>query len=155
MGQFKQACGEKGRIHQVPTGDSTRIFSDCVGARREQPLFPLLISGLVQESSPLPVVHARGLEAGPWKGWTGSMDVVAPKGETVHLALGAEYRLSVVNEISSALRGGYNSRQSTGGSAEGLSAGLGFGWRKLVVDYAFVSHGDLDPGQVLSIGYEF
>lgn len=122
MGQFKQACGEKGRIHQVPTGDSTRIFSDCVGARREQPLFPLLISGLVQESSPLPVVHARGLEAGPWKGWTGSMDVVAPKGENVHLALGAEYR---------------------------------FGWRKLSVDYAFVSHGDLDPIQVMSIGIDF
>ena len=50
------------------------------------------------------------------------MDVVAPKGENVHLALGAEYR---------------------------------FGWRKLSVDYAFVSHGDLDPIQVMSIGIDF
>jgi hypothetical protein len=57
--------------------------------------------------------------------------------------------------MSLAFRGGYNSQKSVGGSADGLSAGLGFGWRNLTVDYAFVSHGDLDPSQVLSIGYGF
>jgi hypothetical protein len=108
-----------------------------------------------QESAPLPLTLRGGLEARPWTGWTGALDVVAPKGENVHLALGAEYRLTMGSELSLALRGGYNSRESTGGSAEGLSAGLGFGWRKLVVDYAFVSHGDLDPSQVLSVGYGF
>jgi hypothetical protein len=108
-----------------------------------------------QESAPLPLTLRGGLEARPWKGWTGALDVVAPKGENVHMALGAEYRLTMGSELSLALRGGYNSRTSTGGSAEGLSAGLGFGWRKLVVDYAFVSHGDLDPSQVLSVGYGF
>lgn len=108
-----------------------------------------------QESAPLPLTFRGGLEARPWTGWTGALDVVAPKGENVHMAFGAEYRLVVGADISLALRGGYNSRESTGGSAEGLSAGLGFGWRKLTVDYAFVSRGDLDPGQVLSVGYGF
>jgi hypothetical protein len=108
-----------------------------------------------QESAPLPLTLRGGLEVKPWKGWTGALDVVAPKGEDVHMAVGAEYRLSVVNEISVAFRGGYNTQKSVGGSADGLSAGLGFGWRNLTVDYAFVSHGDLDPSQVLSIGYGF
>jgi hypothetical protein len=57
--------------------------------------------------------------------------------------------------LSLAFRGGYNTRESTGGSADGLSAGLGFGWRNLTVDYSFVSHGDLDPSQVLSVGFGF
>ncbi|MBL0058095.1 MAG: PorV/PorQ family protein [Elusimicrobia bacterium] len=108
-----------------------------------------------QESAPLPLILRGGLEARPWKDWTGALDVVAPKDENLHLALGAEYRLTMGSDLSLALRGGYNSRESTGGSAEGLSAGLGFGWRKLVVDYAFVSHGDLDPGQVISVKFGF
>ena len=108
-----------------------------------------------QESSPLPMTLRGGLEAKPWKGATGALDVVAPKGEDVHLALGAEYRMTVVNEIAVAFRGGYNTRTSVGGRADGLTAGFGFGWRKLTVDYAFVSHGDLDPGQVLSVSYVF
>ena len=41
-----------------------------------------------QESAPLPLTLRGGLEARPWKGWTGALDVVAPKGEDVHLALG-------------------------------------------------------------------
>lgn len=108
-----------------------------------------------QESAPLPLVMRAGLEAKPWKGWTGALDVVAPKGDDLYFALGGEYRLDIGKEISLSLRGGYNGRTSAGGSAEGLSAGLGFGWGKLVVDYAFVSHGDLDPSQVLSVGYAF
>lgn len=108
-----------------------------------------------QESSPLPMTLRGGLEVRPLKGWTGALDVVAPKGEDVHLALGGEYRLSMGFDLNLALRAGYNSRASVGGSAEGLSAGVGFGWNNLTVDYAFVSHGDLDPGQVLSVGYGF
>lgn len=108
-----------------------------------------------EESAALPLIFRGGLEANPWKGWTGALDVLAPKGENVYVAVGAEYRLIMGDQLSLALRGGYNSRESTGGSAEGLSVGLGFGWRKLMVDYAFVSHGDLDPGQVLSVGFEF
>ena len=63
------------------------------------------------------------------------------------------YRLSVIEEVTLAIRGGYTTRDSGGNG--GLSAGLGFGWNRLNVDYAFVSHGDLDPSLVLSIGYGF
>lgn len=108
-----------------------------------------------QESAPLPMTIRGGIEIKPWKGWTGALDMVAPKGENVHMAIGAEYRLAMGSEVSLALRGGYNSRESTGGKADGFSAGFGCGWRKLNVDYSFVSHGDLDPSQVLSIGYGF
>lgn len=108
-----------------------------------------------QESVPLPMLLRLGLEARPWKGWTGSVDVVSPKGEDTHIAVGGEYQLNLGTEFSLALRGGYNSRTSVGGNADGLSAGLGFGWQKLTVDYAFVSHGDFDPSQVISVGYGF
>ena len=108
-----------------------------------------------QESSPLPMTWRCGLEAYPHKGWTGDLEAVAPKGENMHLALGGEYRLSFAQEMNISVRGGYNTRSSSGGKAEGLSAGMGFGWRGLAVDYAFVSHGDLDPSQVISVGYRF
>lgn len=108
-----------------------------------------------QESAPLPMTWRGGVEAYPHKGWTGALDAVAPKGESMHLAFGAEYRLTFAQEMNISLRGGYNTRPSGGGKAEGLSAGMGFGWRGLDVDYAFVSHGDLDPSQVISVGYRF
>jgi hypothetical protein len=108
-----------------------------------------------QESAPLPMTIRAGIEAKPWKGWVGEVDVVAPKGEDLHMALGGEYRLSLGMDLNLSLRGGYNTRPSSNGSAKGLSTGLGFGWRTLTVDYAFVSHGDLDPSQVISIGYGF
>jgi hypothetical protein len=108
-----------------------------------------------QESAPLPMTLRGGMEVKPLKGLTGALDLVAPKGEDIHLALGGEYRLTMGYDLNLALRGGYNSRQSVGGNAEGLSAGVGFGWNKLTVDYAFVSHGDLDPGQIFSVGYGF
>lgn len=106
-----------------------------------------------QESESLPMTIRGGFDLRPWKGWTGALDLVAPKGEDLHFALGGEYRLSVIEEVSLALRGGYSTRDS--GGSEGLSAGIGFGWNRLNVDYAFVSHGDLDPSQVLSVGYNF
>jgi hypothetical protein len=108
-----------------------------------------------QESAPLPMTIRGGIEVRPWKGWTGAFDVVAPKGDDLYFALGGECRLGLGRELSLSLRGGYTTRASSGGQAEGLSAGLGFGWNRLTVDYAFVSHGDLDPSQVLSVGYGF
>lgn len=108
-----------------------------------------------QESAPLPMTLRAGLEFKPWKGGVGALDVVAPKGEDLYLSLGGEYRFSLMEDLSLSLRGGYNTRPSGNGSAEGLSAGVGFGWRMLTVDYAFVSHGDLDPSQVFSIGFGF
>lgn len=107
------------------------------------------------ESVSLPLVVRGGVEAKPWKGWTGAVDAVAPKGEDLYWALGGEYRQAVGKGMSLSIRGGYNGRTSAGGNAEGLSVGLGFGWKKLTVDYAFVSHGDLDPSQVVSIEYAF
>jgi hypothetical protein len=61
---------------------------------------------------------------------------------------------SASTDIGITLRGGYMTRDAGNGS-DGLSAGLGFGWGNLGVDYAFVSHGDLDPSQVISIYYGF
>jgi hypothetical protein len=108
-----------------------------------------------QQSDSLPMTLRAGIEAKPAKHWLGALDVVMPKGAGIHFALGGEYRMTVVNEISVSFRGGYNTRASVGGRADGLAVGVGFGWKKLTVDYAFVSHGDFDPSQVLSIGYGF
>ena len=108
-----------------------------------------------QQSDSLPMTLRAGIEAKPAKPWLGALDVVMPKGAGIHVALGGEYRMTVVNDISVSFRCGYNTRASVGGRADGLAAGVGFGWQKLSVDYAFVSHGDLDPSQVLSIGYGF
>ena len=108
-----------------------------------------------QESSSLPLTFRGGVEVRPWKGWIGALDLVAPKDEDAYVALGGEYQMAVGSDISVAIRAGYNSRSTNGGGTQGVSAGLGFGWKKLIVDYAFITQGDLDAQQVLSVGYNF
>ena len=83
------------------------------------------------------------------------MDIVAPRGEDLYFAVGGEYRLDLFSDYGLALRGGYNNRSSFDGNAVGLSAGMGFGWKGLSLDYAFVNQGDLDSSQILSLTYNF
>jgi hypothetical protein len=107
-----------------------------------------------QESSDLPMTLRAGLAVYPAKGWTGALDVVSPKGDDPYGALGTEYRLGLGTDLSLSLRAGYTTK-STGGQDQGFSAGMGFGWRKLTVDYAFVNQPNFDASQVLSVGYAF
>jgi len=107
-----------------------------------------------RESASLPTTVRAGLDVYPGKGYTGAVDVVSPQSGDTYGALGAEYRAVLGTDLSLSLRGGYTSR-SVGGDPQGFSAGVGFGWKKLTVDYAFLSKNDFSPSQVLSITYGF
>jgi hypothetical protein len=108
-----------------------------------------------QVSSPLPLVLRTGILAVPRKGWSVAADAVFPRGEDAYPVLGGEYMFAALEKVELAIRAGYNGESSSGGGADGFAAGVGFLWSGLSVDYAFVSQGDLDPSQVISIGYAF
>jgi long-subunit fatty acid transport protein len=63
---------------------------------------------------------------------------------------GAEY--SVMEMI--AIRAGYNTRADTN-KLTGLHCGMGFNWKGMAFDYAFVPFGDLGSNNVLSVGMKF
>lgn len=92
-----------------------------------------------------------------------SADLIAPKGASMHLALGAEHCVyTMVNTenmeiLRLLLRGGYNGRNTSSklGRVTGLSAGIGFEFSTWMIDYAWSSFGELDPVHRISLTKQF
>lgn len=75
-------------------------------------------------------------------------DVAKPQDNDVYGCLGAEWWMKDIM----ALRGGYKSNQDTGG---GWSAGLGFRFQRIYLDYAYAPYGDLGNTHTISLGMRF
>jgi hypothetical protein len=96
----------------------------------------------------------RLASATTWKSMTIGLDWIRPDQSDAVVALGVEQRWYTGSALSLSIRGGYNSRR-VGGETAGYSTGVGFGFRQLSVDYAYVTRGTFDAGHRVSLNYGF
>lgn len=105
----------------------------------------------------LPTVANAGIKYSFKPNLLGMFELIKPSGQDISVAIGSEYQF---NELLAG-RLGYKSNGKdwkTGGNMDfisGISAGLGFKWRELGIDYAFVSYGDLGTVNQISLRYLF
>ncbi len=105
-------------------------------------------------SNDLPVTYRVGASASLTEGWVISSDVILPRDNKPIVAVGTEFGLALAGHWRLTPRFGYNTRSA--GDVEGFtgfSAGLGFGLRKLSVDYALVPLGDLGLTHRFSLSF--
>lgn len=103
----------------------------------------------------LPTVLRAG---GSWRdgGWTLASDLVFPRDNAPHAALGVERRAVLAGPWHGALRAGLNTRSL--GDVDGFtgpSFGLGISHGPLDVDYAFVPLGGVGASHLLSLAFSF
>ena len=98
-------------------------------------------------NDPLPLTLKMGIA---WSGeaLTLAADVAKPQDNDLYWCVGAEWWM---REII-ALRAGYKTNQDI---AEGWSAGLGFKFQRIHLDYAYVPYGDLGNTHRISLGMKF
>ena len=88
--------------------------------------------------------------------WTTALDVSFPRGDNPYAALGTEYQLATSGPWKMAGRAGFNSE--TIGSISGftgISVGVGIGYDRLAMDYAFVPLGGVGQAHRLSLTCNF
>jgi hypothetical protein len=109
-----------------------------------------------KDSEQLPSAWRAGIGYRPSGSWALGLDAVVPNDNGGYLAAGAEWIAASNDRYSLAIRAGYNGRSSGNeGGSEGFAAGLGFGFRGVGVDYAFVPMGDLGQSHRISLSYSF
>ena len=88
--------------------------------------------------------------------WLAAVDINFPRGDNPYAALGTEYQLATSGPWKMAGRAGFNSQ--TVGSIDGftgVSVGVGLGYSRLAVDYAFVPMGGVGQAHRLSLTCNF
>jgi len=98
-------------------------------------------------SDPLPLTFKVGA-ASKLKALTLALDIAKPSDNEIYYCLGAEWWLREVV----ALRVGYKTNQDIG---QGLTAGLGYKFGRICLDYAYVPYGDLGDTHRISLGMKF
>ena len=81
-------------------------------------------------------------------------DIGQVKGRDIYAACGGELIVNVAPEVLLALRAGYNTIAESEGLS-GFSAGIGIGYKNLLIDYAFLPMGDLGDTHRASITFYF
>jgi len=98
-------------------------------------------------SDPLPLTLKIGA-ASKSETLTLAVDVAKPQDNEIYYCLGAEWWLRNVL----ALRTGYKTNQDIG---QGLTAGIGYKFGRICLDYAYVPYGDLGDTHRISLGMKF
>ncbi|TKJ43383.1 hypothetical protein CEE34_11570 [Candidatus Aerophobetes bacterium Ae_b3a] len=98
-------------------------------------------------SDPLPLTFKVGA-ASKLKALTFALDIAKPQDNEIYYCLGAEWWLGNVL----ALRVGYKTNQDIG---QGLTAGLGYKFGRICLDYAYVPYGDLGDTHRISLEMKF
>ena len=98
-------------------------------------------------TDPLPLTFKIGA-ASKSETLTLTVDVAKPQDNEVYYCLGAEWWLRNVL----ALRVGYKTNQDIG---QGLTAGMGYKFGRICLDYAYVPYGDLGDTHRISLGMKF
>jgi hypothetical protein len=106
-----------------------------------------------QEEDALPLTVKLGSEMYLLPGWLISFDINAPIDNAVTPAIGTEYRYQINAKSLLIGRTGYNSKAKDTGGLNGISGGLGFVYRQICVDYAFVPYGDLGDTHRISFSF--
>lgn len=109
-----------------------------------------------EQSDPLPAILRVGQTLRPLKSWLISVDAVAPRDNAPYPAVGTEVSLTVGEEMSGALRGGWSQRTRWDlDGLSGISFGFAFNWSSLGIDYAWAPYGVLGQANRLTLNYRF
>jgi len=118
------------------------------------PLSELFTLGVVAQnigsklgSDPLPLTFKVGA-ASKLKALIFALDIAKPQDNEIYYCLGAEWWLRNVL----ALRVGYKTNQDIG---QGLTAGIGYKFERICLDYGYVPYGDLGGTHRISLGMKF
>jgi len=140
-----------GYLRDTIDNNQQTAFHANVGLMKSIPYFNL---GLVVQNlgfnlkgDPLPLTYKLGLAA-KIISITLSCDVAFPNDNETYFCAGMEFPLSQ----NFALRAGYRSNRDVG---SGISAGMGFNFDKVVVDYAYVPYAELGDTHRVSLGINF
>lgn len=96
---------------------------------------------------PLPLTFKVGA-ASKLKALTLALDIAKSQDNEIHYCLGVEWWLRNIL----ALRVGYKTNQDIG---PGLTAGIGYKFEKISLDYAYVPYGDIGGTHRISLGMKF
>jgi hypothetical protein len=80
-----------------------------------------------------------------------ALDVNVPLDNELYYGAGLEYRLPLSQNISAAIRAGYNSLATEIDGLQGYRMGLGCSWKALDIDYAIAPMGDLGITHRISV----
>jgi len=105
----------------------------------------------------LPIVASAGLRYMFKPNFEGMIELAKPSGQDLTVNFGTEYEFN--EQFCGRLGYKTNADDWKSGSdwaaISGLSAGLGFNWHDLGLDYAFISYGDLGTVNQISLRYRF
>lgn len=161
------AAGVSGRYVQSTIVSSAKTFTGGVGALspeygRLKLRFGLsaenLFGGLKYdtETGPLPTTIKLGGSLCIQPEWLATMDVITTRDHAAYLAAGTEKLIKTGDELTLAVRLGYNMRPAREiGTLAGFSTGLGISLNNFSIDYALTPFGDLGYTHKLGLGYKF
>jgi hypothetical protein len=105
-----------------------------------------------EESESLPLLLRAGSALQLNRQWLISFDVIAPKDNAPHAALGTEYVKAITRRLTLALRAGFNSRTSSDVDGfTGATLGTGLSSEHVGIDYALLPYGTLGLTHRISI----
>ena len=141
------------------TGDLGVLWPGLLGGKLSAAFTATEVGGKIKydtTSESLPSAYRLGFGYRPTAQWTFGLDIAAPKGDKAYVAAGLETTLMKNDRYSLKARGGYNTQASGGaGGMTGAAFGLGFGFKGLGVDYAFLPMGTLGQIHRISLSYGF
>lgn len=107
------------------------------------------------EDTKLPILIKLGTGYKPMENWVAALDVVFPEDNSPTLGIGTDYKHAINEDMSISGRLGYNSRTRKVDGFNGLTIGLGFGFKMASLDYVYSPLGDIGASHRFSIGVKF
>jgi hypothetical protein len=99
--------------------------------------------GFAGVSDPLPFLIYAGAGYKLTEHWLGSVEIDAPRDNSLVYAVGTEYVRPFTKTVSGAVRAGFNSANSDAGGFGGVSFGGGITYGSVGFDFALLPFGDL------------
>jgi len=107
------------------------------------------------EDTKLPILIKLGSGYKVMENWIAALDVVFPEDNSAVLAVGTDYKHKISEDMDLSGRLGYNSRNRKVDGFNGVTLGLGFGFKVATFDIAWMPMGDLGQTLRFSIGAKF
>jgi len=160
MGDVLVGLGAKYIRSSIDGVDATAWAVDA-GARVKNPYFSRLGHAIslknlgrkvsfISQDDPLPLSFILGNSL-EWQRILFSLDVGKVKGTGAVFSAGLEWEAFKGTDKSIFLRGGYSSRKNEAEKLSGTALGLGFNFRFVSVDYAWIPLGELGNSHAISL----
>ncbi len=107
------------------------------------------------ENTKLPILIKLGTGYKVKENWVAGLDIAFPEDNSPYFGLGTDYTHKISDDISLAGRAGYTTRTRRVEGLNGITIGIGFGFKMANLDYAWMPMGDLGTTHRISVGVKF